>query len=253
MKKSILIALLIILFSLFMGHMAFSEEETGETTETELMQSKFYDPELLIQTLSAGQPATSEEPGEGTETEEVVSDPRVEAFVATLSEEQVFAFNRALNNAVKSQLYSDIIYDMDILESLDVTTLTKQDINAITKAFEEEAKFNKLYAKTGNEKFLAMAETKKTRFLAKGGVVLEEEETGTETDPALGSSESGTEEGTAALSSKEARKEAKMAAIEAKKAAKLAAKDAKKEAKAAAKEAKKQAKENKGKAKGKNK
>jgi hypothetical protein len=228
MKKTILITLLVTAFSLFMGQTAFSEEETAG--------SKFLDRDLLVKTLSGG-----------IGIEEPVTDERAEAFVESLSDEQVFAFNRALNNALKNRLYREILYDLDLLESLDVQSLTKQDINAITKAFEEETKFNNLYEKTGDEKFLAVAGIKKVKFMTKAGIEMGEE-TGSETEPTASEME-----GPSELAGKEAKKAAKMAVKDARKAAKMAAKDAKKAAKEAAKEAKKNSKGKKGKGKGKGK
>ena len=90
---------------------------------------------------------------------------RVATFVANLSDEQVLALNRSLNNAVQQGLV--INYDMDLLEKIVTEQYGKQRINALTKALEEEAKFLALYERTGNEKFQARAEAQKERFLAK--------------------------------------------------------------------------------------
>lgn len=262
--------------------------------------SRFYSRDLLVQTLLSGQPAvveeqedsgsgdegssegesgetdtgseneeagdeTSNEGDTGTEDQEAAvptSEERIAAFVDSLSNEQVFAFNRALNNAIRSQLYSYIIYDLDLLESLDVATLSSREINAITKALEEEAKFTKLYEQTGNEKFLAKAESQKQKFLAKAGIETDEEPTSDETVTETGDSsinasiqagDIGAAREAAKFAAKNAKREAKIAAKEAKKEAKLAAREARNTARSAAKEAKNEAKENKGKGKGKNK
>lgn len=99
------------------------------------------------------------------------------AFVEGLSEEQVFALNRSLNNAVKSGLVTDI--DSEDLAQL--AGANKHQINAFTQAFEQEArfslkadKFDAKYDESGNEKFLEMsarmiskAEIQKEKFLNK--------------------------------------------------------------------------------------
>lgn len=90
---------------------------------------------------------------------------RVDAFVANLSENQVLALNRSLNNAVQQHLALN--YDLDLLERIVTDQYSKQQINALTKALEEEAKLLALYERTGNEKFLKQAEVQKEKFLAK--------------------------------------------------------------------------------------
>lgn len=90
---------------------------------------------------------------------------RVDAFVANLSEEQVFALNRSLNNAVQQRLALN--YDLELLERIVVDQYSKQQINALTKALEEEAKLLARYERTGDEKFLKQAEVRKEKFLAK--------------------------------------------------------------------------------------
>lgn len=90
---------------------------------------------------------------------------RVDAFVANLSEEQVFALNRSLNNAVQQRLALN--YDLELLERIVVDQYSKQQINALTKALEEEAKLLARYERTGDEKFLRQAEAQKEKFLAK--------------------------------------------------------------------------------------
>lgn len=90
---------------------------------------------------------------------------RVDAFVANLSEEQVVALNRSLNNAVQQRLA--LKYDLEMLERIVVAQYSKQQINALTKALEEEAKLLARYERTGDEKFLQQAEARKEKFLAK--------------------------------------------------------------------------------------
>ncbi|MBL4743440.1 MAG: hypothetical protein JKX87_02205 [Cycloclasticus sp.] len=88
-------------------------------------------------------------------------------FVANLLDEQVFALNRALNNAVNSGLLVDIdSEDLALLEGAN-----KLQINAFTQAFEQDARFQlkaDMFAikaeETGDDKFLEMSE----RMEAKG-------------------------------------------------------------------------------------
>ncbi|NOQ78335.1 MAG: hypothetical protein GQ546_02930 [Gammaproteobacteria bacterium] len=99
--------------------------------------------------------------------------------VVTLTDEQIFALNRALNNATNNGLVVD--FNSDYLEEVIAGEYNKQQTNAVTKALEEEAKFDKLsdkftskYDLTDNEKFLDKAdmmtvkgERQKDKFLAK--------------------------------------------------------------------------------------
>lgn len=87
--------------------------------------------------------------------------------MANLSDEQVFALNRSLNNVVKSGLPME--YDMYLLEQVIENDYDSREINALTKAMEEEAKFQDPYEKTGNEKFLDRAQSQKEKFLATVG------------------------------------------------------------------------------------
>jgi len=99
--------------------------------------------------------------------------------IAELSEEQLFALNRSLNNATNNGLIVDL--NSEYMQELLDGNYNKQQINSLTKALEEEAKFDKLsdkftskYDLTGNEKFLdkadmmtAKGERQKDKFLAK--------------------------------------------------------------------------------------
>ena len=99
--------------------------------------------------------------------------------VADLTEEQLFALNRSLNNATNNGLIVDL--DSEYMQDLLDGNYNKQQINSLTKALEEEAKFDKLsdkfaskYDATGNDKFLDKAdmmslkgEGQKDKFLAK--------------------------------------------------------------------------------------
>jgi len=98
-------------------------------------------------------------------------------FVDGLSEEQVFALNRSLNNAVSSGL----LVDIDSEDLALIVDANKLQINAFTQAFEQEARFllkmDKFAAKaeeSGDDKFLVIgdrmmtkADDQKAKFLSK--------------------------------------------------------------------------------------
>ena len=190
------------------------EVETDTEPEPELSGSKFYNRTLLSDTLLAGLPyeePPAEDPEEPVGDDVAVSDPetgsetpegdtdaeaevdadtpegefvenevpemsdeeRVAAFVESLSDEQVFAMNRSLNNAIKSGL--PMVYDMDLLEKIVENDYGKKEINAITKALEQEARFTALAEKTGNEKFLDKSLAHKNKFLRKADSSLVDE------------------------------------------------------------------------------
>ncbi|MGR8931827.1 MAG: hypothetical protein ACU836_14415 [Gammaproteobacteria bacterium] len=99
--------------------------------------------------------------------------------ITQLSDEQIFALNRSLNNAVSSKL--DVNIDASQIQSIIEGNYDARQINALTKALEEEAKFTGLadkfddkYQNTGDEKFLEhsermldKADSQKEKFLDK--------------------------------------------------------------------------------------
>lgn len=99
--------------------------------------------------------------------------------IAELTEEQLFALNRSLNNATNNGLIVDL--NSDYMQDLLDGNYNKQQINSLTKALEEEAKFDKLsdkfaakYDLTGNDKFSDKADMmslkgdrQKDKFLGK--------------------------------------------------------------------------------------
>lgn len=103
----------------------------------------------------------------------------VTELVGQLSEEQLRAFNRSLNNSLHNKFPVDL--DSDILQAAIDGDYDKRQINFLTKAYEEEAKFLSLAEKfkakadeTGDDKFLeqaarmtAKAESSKEMFLAR--------------------------------------------------------------------------------------
>ena len=99
-----------------------------------------------------------------------------EELVGELSEEQVIALNRSLNNAADGKLLVDI--DTEDLQQVIDGEYNNLQINAFTQSFEQEARFlqkadrfTSKYEETGNEKFLDHAtrmeergETQKAKF-----------------------------------------------------------------------------------------
>lgn len=88
--------------------------------------------------------------------------------IGELTEEQLIALNRSLHNATNNGLIVDL--NSDYMTELLDGNYNKQQINSLTKALEEEAKFDKLsdkfsdkYDQTGNEKFLAKADMMSTK------------------------------------------------------------------------------------------
>ena len=124
--------------------------------------------------IDAGDALTDAETGLEEEKTELTRQIEKELTV-----EQIFALNRSLNNATNNGLIVDLNseYMQDLLDG----NYNKQQINSLTKALEEEAKFDKLsdkftskYDLIDNEKFLdkadmmtAKGERQKDKFLAK--------------------------------------------------------------------------------------
>ncbi|WP_339132568.1 MAG: hypothetical protein WGN25_10525 [Candidatus Electrothrix sp. GW3-4] len=180
MKKVLRTLLIVSVFMLYSQSIFCAEEISNEAEPTddntvtdvvkETSENKFNDRERLVQTLLGNLlPDESESPDNTGNIEKPGNDddPLTEAeataFVEQLSNEQVFAFNRSLNNAVNNGL--EIKFDKEELEKAE--NYTGQQINALTKAMEEEAKFLALFEKTGNEKFQERAERQKEKFLSK--------------------------------------------------------------------------------------
>lgn len=136
--------------------------DTTATTTTETVGGKFASRERLRNTLME---QLRKLETDGATTTAAIDAARVDTFVANLSTEQVFALNRSLNNAVQQRLALN--YDLELLERIVTDKYGKQQINALTKGLEEEAKFQALYERTGNKKFLEQAESQKEKFLAK--------------------------------------------------------------------------------------
>lgn len=111
--------------------------------------------------------------GIGTETETVAE------LIDQLSDDEVVWLNRALNNQRNAKWLAEL--DSDLLQQILDNDYDWQDINALTKAYEEEAKFDYLATRfedraesTGNDKFLDLAErtrvrgeTQRDKFLGK--------------------------------------------------------------------------------------
>lgn len=170
---------------------------------------KFADRDLLFVTMKS--------------LDDDADDTELDDAVANLSDDQVLALNRSLNNLNNNTFTAPSVFEFDGSEFMAVEFLervtdgdfNKQQINALTKALEEKIKFLFLFEKTGNDKFFEKADSQEAKFLAKIDGF-----------------------GTSSLTGDAATSSAKLAAKAAKKAAKEAAKSA---AKNAAKKAAKQA------------
>lgn len=170
--------------------------------------------------------------------------------VDNLSGDQLFAFNRSLNNAVAQGLIVDL--DAEDLQAAIDGDYDKHQINALTKALEEEAKFlsradmfEQKAADTGDVKFLEKAdkmrdraEERKEHFLAKI-----EDDHDSDHDDAQAAKDARDAAKAANEAARETAKEQREIAREAAKDAQEAAKEAAKEAREAAKEAAKEAQE----------
>ncbi|MBW7835776.1 MAG: hypothetical protein H3C28_03995 [Sphingomonadales bacterium] len=197
-------------------------------------------------------PALSEAQGELSETQ--AGFDAEQALLANevdnLSSDQLFAFNRSLNNAVAQGLIVNL--DAEDLQAAIDGDYDKHQINALTKALEEEAKFlsradmfEQKAAETGDVKFLEKAdrmrdraEEQKERFLAK----LENDHDSNH-DDAQAAKDARDAAKAANEAAREAAKEQHEIAREAAKDAQEAAKEAAQEAREAAKEAQEAARE----------
>jgi hypothetical protein len=104
-----------------------------------------------------------------TDQEKEEMSAKIEAWVDDLSDEQVLAFNQSLNNALRTPWSVDFT-DPENWELLDLAldnNYNEDQIIALTKALESEAKFLSHYERTGKEFFLLKAEQEKNKFLAK--------------------------------------------------------------------------------------
>lgn len=160
------------------------------------------------------------------------------ALIEQLSDEQVFALNRSLNNALASKL--PLVYDAAMLQPILDGDYNRHQINAYTQGLEQEARFlskadrfQAKYDDTGQEHFMtkvdrftSWAQAQKDKFFAKVDRFADGDDAGTtDVDPAAASSL--VEETTRAAARDGAQGAAKNAA---KQAAKAAARDAAKQA-----------------------
>jgi hypothetical protein len=154
--------------------------ESTETSETET--AKFSDEEMLIETLlkdeeeavaDAEEAKNDADPdADQTELDQALEDAQaardseeeeLTGLVEELSEEQIIALNRSLNNANASDLTVDL--DAEDLQAVIDGDYNLQQINMLTKSAEAEARFDSLADKfearaeeTGNDKFLEHSE-----------------------------------------------------------------------------------------------
>ena len=213
-------------------------EDTGETENLEQYESAVEDAE---QELVAAEQAVEDADGAAA-----AADAEVEGtaeLVGELTEEQLFALNRSLNNAADGKLLVNI--DMEDLQRVLDGDYNKLQINAFTQAFEQEArfdlkadKFTAKYEETENEKFLEHATRmeekgadQKTKFEAKIDRFSDNDVKGHAATEAKQTAKNEAKQAAKGAAKNEAKRAAKN---EAKQAAKNAAKDA---AKGAAKRA----------------
>jgi len=107
------------------------------------------------------------------------SQKEIDAVVESFSDEQIFALNRSLNNAVNSDLEVEFTYET--LQAIADENYSSLQINMLTKGLEEKARFTaksedflEKYEKIGNEKFMEKsewfvekAESQEEKFLKK--------------------------------------------------------------------------------------
>lgn len=128
-----------------------------------------YSRDLLFETLQSS--LNIERDPEFTEEKVQKLNDLFHDFVADseLSDEEVFALNRSLNNARHTPWRIDFTTEENraLLEELIEHNYDSRQINSLTKALESEAKFLSHYERTGKEFFLAKAETEKGKFLSR--------------------------------------------------------------------------------------
>jgi len=179
----------------------------------------------------------------------------VSTQVRDMPEDTLFAFNRSLNNAGAQGLVVDL--DSEEIQAALDGAYDKRQINALTKALEEEARFTQRARffenkaeETGDERFLEKAERMESRasaqrekFLARidryGNI--DEDEIEFEGDEDLAHDDLMTAE--AREEAKEARDEAREASQEARAEARDLAKEAREEARETARDAREEARE----------
>ena len=88
-----------------------------------------------------------------------------------LTDDEVFALNKSLNNARHNPWTIDFTTEenLSLMDSLIENDFTSRQIKSLTKALESEAKFLAHYDRTGKEFFLSKAATEKNKFLSRIG------------------------------------------------------------------------------------
>ncbi len=272
--KAVFIPLALLLFSQ-QGFSQTEEENDAKFASTELLVETFIasesqavkdaeaaveDAEVAVADATAGSPELIEAENAleaakisleqatlaNSEETDLITD-----LVGKLSEEQILAFNRSLNNSLHNQFPVDL--NADILQAALDGEYDKKQIIFLTKAYEEEAKFLSLAEKfeakaeeTGDDKFLrqadrmtAKAETSKEKFLSR----IDRDNSDISEGENLSRQESREASREARAAAKETAQEARIAAKETAREARDLAKDVAREARDAAKEAAKEARE----------
>lgn len=136
----------------------------GLITASPVGAEDFDSRELLFDTMVTGL-----DDKDLTDQEKEEIETKIEEWVDDLSEDQILAFNESLNNARHTPWRVDFT-DPENWELLDLAldnNYNKEQIIALTKALESEAKFLSHYERTGKEFFLDKAEREKIKFLSK--------------------------------------------------------------------------------------
>jgi hypothetical protein len=148
------------LLCLGMAQGAWADDLTGDG---------LYSRDLLFETLQSS--LYIERDPEFTEEEVQKLNDLFHDFAANseLSDEEVFALNRSLNNARHTPWRIDFTTEenLTLLEELIEHNYDSRQINSLTKALESEAKFLSHYERTGKDFFLLKAETEKRKFLSR--------------------------------------------------------------------------------------
>lgn len=154
--RSLNISLLSVLLFLILAPEVWAEDST---------ESPFYSRDLLAQTLSSGLQEGDEEQAQ-----------QVQSYVDSLSDEQVFALNRSLNDSLKNGTQIDFTGEENwaLLQQAADENYNSRQMNMLIQALESEARFQSLADKilnlTGDEdkyqRFMTKADTEKNKFLS---------------------------------------------------------------------------------------
>lgn len=148
--------------ALFLGltQVSWADDLTGDG---------LYSRDLLLETLQSSLDLDRDPEFTPEETQEFEDLFHDFAADSELTDDEVFALNRSLNNARHTPWKIDFTREENwtLLEGLIENDYNSHQINSLTKALESEAKFLSHYERTGKEFFLTKAETEKEKFLSR--------------------------------------------------------------------------------------